>query len=465
MHETETTHKEFQRLAGGHAPELTDNLPHLGPGLPSEPRRLSASNSPQQLAGAITEGSHYLLWVGVSEDQSIAGNTFLGVPIDLEDLSIWGSDASDQMSSATLDLLYHQLGDAFVARRENIWDVHQSVLIALFAAREASIPVEFYKWDAGSSEFFITRMAEANVDKVTVLVGYTSSCVLKDVELLYRTLHNIQDIAGYQLRVIPSQLEVAREEYKINDIRILDAIASQEHDTMFSFRPTTCYGIGVCRLPHDTTAMVLKRSHSSGGSHVRRYKPTDRNKLLCRASLPTPPKKYIRIQRSWAINSIHFHQECIPTLQSLGEYRVFVCKSDIISTAYTKPGADSRIAVKNATALAGNKPMLQTLHKFVRRIHSQLVAQPDAGVYLETVLLFGARYDCGMTDDGKLFVNEITRFYSADMFSAEVHGKPYTQTVKAYGDALGEELGKGRCGHASVSFDIRSQLFGPEAEN
>lgn len=134
-----------------------------------------------------------------------------------------------------------------------------------------------------------------------------------------------------------------------------------------------------------------------------------------------------------------------------------MCGNEIISTAYTKPNAGSMLAVKQA--LNGYGLKLQNLYDYVFYQHARAKAHPSSSTYFETVLLFfGARYDCGIGEDGKSFVNEITRLYSGDMFSAEVHGKPYTHTVIPYSNVLGDELAKQHCGHAKIDSSSHLQV-------
>lgn len=131
------------------------------------------------------------------------------------------------------------LSETLVAKKDKYYYVHQSVLASLFAARKASIPVDFCNWSMQSETFF-ECMIQAPFDNITVVVSYTSLTVWEQVKQLYNKLNNIRSVATYTLRVIPNEREVFQEEYKIKDIKALDAIAENTTDARFSYRLKTC---------------------------------------------------------------------------------------------------------------------------------------------------------------------------------------------------------------------------------
>jgi hypothetical protein len=50
----------------------------------------------------------------------------------------------------------------------------------------------------------------------------------------------------------------------------------------------------------------------------------------------------------------------------------------------------------------------------------------------------GVRLDVAISNDGRFFVNEITRWYAADFFSLSTLGPPHTQLCSSYATALHE---------------------------
>ena len=101
----------------------------------------------------------------------------------------------------------------------------------------------------------------------------------------------------------------------------------------FSYRPKTCFGIGQCTLA-DAAAekTVLKRGRSCGAADVIITDRSDREKLRCIVPGKAEDRTTVPGGPLW------LHQEYIETLQTLGEFRVFIRSQSPSGAIYSHCG-------------------------------------------------------------------------------------------------------------------------------
>jgi hypothetical protein len=133
---------------------------------------------------------------------------------------------------------------------------------------------------------------------------------------------------------------------------------------------------------------------------------------------------------------------------------VFLCGNRVINAARTcfnwssepKKLAVRPLTLKNDFSWFSDEPNEQLrkrdqLYSFAKYIRSRLLERLDAGENYAS-LQIGVRLDIGMSQlspDGEFFVNEITRFPSADQFSAIITHTPYFDISKSWADAAVRE--------------------------
>ncbi|CAJ2514325.1 Uu.00g024440.m01.CDS01 [Anthostomella pinea] len=285
------------------------------------------------------------------------------------------------------------------------------------------------------------------------------------IEELYAALQ-LNVMRHRQLRVYPSLAEMRQDRYKIGDIRALDIIA-QESPGEFAFRPKTCFGCSPCELGIDVDGQnVVKRSHSCGGNGVRTCPKSEAQKEVgCQRSKrqktgTSAPIKPLGIGPN---NPLLLHQEYIPTFEELGEFRVFLCAPDdpqedaeVIVAAFTKFGNDGMMMAREIRTSdfvwAGQDKKARSaketqLHRFAQHVYSQLCKRHDAHERYES-LKIGVRLDIGVSElspNGLFFVNEVTRWHSADFFSRDVLSYPCLRICEKYGVSFATYIAKLWC--------------------
>lgn len=223
----------------------------------------------------------------------------------------------------------------------------------------------------------------------------------------------------------------------------MDDVAQTCKSEQFRYRPKTCWGRGPCTLAtHRKT--VQKHSNSCGSQNVRVITGRTKN-LRYQAAGGSPVEKQPTTGRV-----VYFHQEFVGSFTSIGEFRVFlVCercdgalrglKAKVIHTIRTAWDDEGDIVALNVTETdsywLGLKSSYTELHEFVLYIFARLRDRSDWKENFES-LEVGVRLDVGVADDGRFFVNEITRWYCADFFSLTTLGPPHTQLCSTYATAL-----------------------------
>jgi hypothetical protein len=246
--------------------------------------------------------------------------------------------------------------------------------------------------------------------------------------------------------IFPSEEEHRWEDQKIGDIIALDEIARSQAalgNDKFAYRPRTCFGARPCRLAdmNDNVSVVLKRSHSAASEHVKVTRASDRKQLGCY-------KKDVSELRERSLpdtEHIWFHQEYVEPLRSLGEFRVFIAcdaasgKPRVVSVAHTRP-AKGVYGVHALSAVSfedreRSEALDAELKEFAMFIREQLLTRPDAQTHYES-LRVGVRLDIGRSEDGRWFVNEVTRMFGADQFASYHLAYPHIDVAEAFAEAL-----------------------------
>ena len=84
-----------------------------------------------------------------------------------------------------------------------------------------------------------------------------------------------------------------------------------------------------------------------------------------------------------------------------------------------------------------SKLSYQELHKFALYIMSCLRDRHNWEENFESSEV-SVRLDVAISNDGRFFINEITRWYAADFFSLSTLGPPHTQLCSSFATALDE---------------------------
>ncbi|KAI1119327.1 hypothetical protein F5Y14DRAFT_445861 [Nemania sp. NC0429] len=317
------------------------------------------------------------------------------------------------------------LGKGFVADpgADNDPVIHQSVITMAYAKRNLGVHVEFRNWNWSIQSFY---------EKIQLLAMQHS-----------------------HMRIYPNTQEMQQDHFKIGDIRALDMIARNSPER-FRFRPRTCFGSGICTLQGEGNQSVVKKSHSCGGNGVEVLVIEEaRKKVGCyletrqKAMRATP-----RMSQVGPGNPILLHQEYIATLLGFGEFRVFLQAPP----HPTGPAKIMAIALTKFEALGGRmvarhilpedfswaeeneeswKEKEIELRHFACHIYTQLCARLDANEVYES-LKIGFRLDIGISvldPIGQFFVNEITRWHSADFLSMDILRYPFLEICKGYSAA------------------------------
>ena len=250
-------------------------------------------------------------------------------------------------------------------------------------------------------------------------------------------------VKNQDLRTYPCRSEFLWEARKLTDIRVLDDIAHASENPRFQYRPKTCSGYGLCTLAEHSKT-VQKRSNSCGSQNVRTIEKRTK-RLTCQTAAGSAKGRLPSTGRA-----VYFHQEFVSSFSLIGEFRVFVvCEKHgsalrgrdarIVHTIRTMWDDDDDIHALNVTKTDSYWKELGSsyaeLHEFVLYIVTRLRGRSDWNENYES-LEVGVRLDIGIADDGRCFVNEITRWYGADLFSLTTLGSPHTQLCSVYATAL-----------------------------
>lgn len=398
--------------------------------------------------------TRHIVWVGIpTGPESIMHNPYIHVPVCFKDLEIFEEVDSpfQAVSKSLVDDLKDRLGPCFLEydsdKARNVVFVHQSVLMMLFAARLSGAKVEFCRW-AKDPETLMRRVLTSTHDQVLLFVSDTSCD--ETVEDLYRATDYLEAVKP-NLKVYPKKSEWSLCQQKVGDIRTLNDLAQQSN----AWRPKTCFGMGECVLTQpENGQMVLKRSHSCAGKEVKVVAMTKRDKLQCTAPMPNQAVGRVKRARYQSVQTnrfLYFHQEYVPSFRRTGEFRVWVCGGQVVCAFRTKEDetlparlmALRQLDINDYSDFIWHSPDRGTRRRKYEEL-LQFVLDTDSRIRrlgsdrFNTVQI-GARYDCGITPEHHFYVNELTRFTSADTFSGLL-APPHDQIIGPLAKIIAQEL-------------------------
>ena len=415
-----------------------------------------------------------LLWCGIPDVHNIAKSDLLGIPFSKSDQEILRDNVLDWLvpeESNEFKTMQQDIGAGFI--KTKLVDgpvIHQSVVTLILARRSSAVHVTFRNWtwvkkqlDSNSLLSVLPYTEVGGVRRTLPTVIFVSSTLTQWPDYLstddfYKKIGEVADAHG-GLRVYPSKTETDRAHRKIGDIRALDMIA-ETSQYAFSYRPKTCFGIGKCTLV-DAAAekTVLKRGRSCGAADVIITDSSDREKLRC--IVPGKPEGRTTVPGG----PLWLHQEYVETLQTLGEFRVFIRSRSPSEAIYSQCGeiiCVARTRLEWETKAFATRPVdipndfkwcfdggeggrdeavrskFRELCAFALYTYSALRQRHDALECYES-LEIGVRLDIGVSElspKGRFFVNEITRWHAADFFSRLILPYPHIEICQAYADRV-----------------------------
>ena len=402
-----------------------------------------------------------LIWVGVPDKPggwTIAESWTLGVEVFPGD-SVLGSQS--WMKDEEIDYLEERLGKGFLSKSGESVVLHQGVATMLLLRSQSHCSVEMYSlaWFSKAvrdGSLFTHLLGSNGQPKTAVLFLHWTTQEPQNMSLddVYKYIRLFAPIHGANVRPYPSESEHYHERSKLGDIRALDEIAGKS-EWKFSYRPKTCYGQRICELAsHQIT--VHKRTYSGCADHVKIQSNTRRNELTC--TLEHPPRAHKPSKKGLSPSSPQywFHQEYISTLQTFGEFRVFIvtesCASGgrrgrrgkIIAAVRTKWKWDEKrlfAEMVDEDIYRGEECRgleMKDFYEFCLYYFEQFRARDDALTHYES-LETGVRLDVGISDEmgrKRFFVLELTRWYGAHFFSSAACAEPKTQICKAFATAF-----------------------------
>ncbi|EWZ78776.1 hypothetical protein FOXG_21512 [Fusarium oxysporum f. sp. lycopersici 4287] len=410
--------------------------------------------------------SVYLLCVGTSAVKDIGKSDLLGVPVDLSDIEVFKDELGVIFQREEISRMQRELGKAFIRRVTGEPIIHQTIVSMLFARAKDHVEADFKPWDWLISEIqkdslgdYITKKKASRV--LILLSNTTSEWRQISVSDLYSHLRRLSVFDG-RLCICPSEVETQWAGCKIGDISTLDRIA-RDAEWKYSYRPRTCLGRGKCTLPSTAVKkMVVKRGYSCGAGDVEVVDGTQRHNLRCidtEQSHPGPYNTNIDIRKP-----TYFHQEYIESLQTIGEYRVYICREKILAIAHTKFNWDStpkhfavqRVQLKSFAWFSRDpkeqQKKLEELKDYALFMNSRLLELSDIREEYRS-LRVGVRLDIGFSEvnrNGRPFISENTRFPMADHLASLVLDKPYFTISQEWAESLIEEYTRDWRGKATM---------------
>ncbi|KAK3069398.1 hypothetical protein LTR53_012287 [Teratosphaeriaceae sp. CCFEE 6253] len=406
--------------------------------MPTSTRTCAAqplAREPIRIPPADTDDVH-LIWTAVSGGQSIADLDTIRIEIP------FGNDSAasitkwlSSLHAAGLHELVHQEDDEEGAGGRIF--VHQHLaLMAEVQARRHTAPVTFWTWERLHSELDTPRdVLQFMETRRPFVVFLVQTHVAMDVLPVYERIETRWTTLGTGTRVYPNPLELLQAHGKLGDIRQLDEIA-RGSEPAWSFRPRTCFPRGACALRSEART-VHKRNYSGSTQHVKLVPAgAGGSELTC---LPESAgrKRKRRPQYAEDACASWFHQEYMPSLESVGEFRVFIVASPDPTGLRGLRGkvvyALQTLTQRPLTPLEQRgcefwiydpdfeDPQLEgmsdtKLHGFALHVYEQL---RKTGKSQYESLEVGVRLDIGVSPpspvDGEkmFFVNEISRWYEA----------------------------------------------------
>ncbi|KAJ9654148.1 hypothetical protein H2198_006767 [Neophaeococcomyces mojaviensis] len=331
--------------------------------------------------------------------------------------------------------LEQRLGNGFVAlSNSKSPSLHQAVLVMEFVRAIHGRKVTYKSIDEFREMCQKKVPLPASRSVVAFLYQTTYTATSAQIHAYFDSVEYL----GAQFRPYPHRTEIIWDARKVPDIEVLDEIARSAQNRRFSYRPITCFGNSPCELSEEVIT-IQKRSTSCASRHVKQVKKS--HLLRCSSD-----KSRLRSEGS----EVYFHQKYEPLLMTFGEFRVFVVcferacalrgrEPSIEHIVRTRWSEDKSCVATNVTptdALWQEIPASpKELHKYVLYVVSCLRQRTDWAKHYES-LEVGVRLDVGVSETGLFFVNEITRWYSADFFSSTTLEAPHTQLCDKYATAL-----------------------------
>jgi len=410
---------------------------------------------------AISTRWDTLIWVAVPDklaDWTIKDSWTLGVEVFLVDSAL-GSQS--WMKNDEIDCLKKRLGKAFLSKSDESVVLHQGVATMLLLRSQSNCSVELYSWawfsKAVREGSLYTQLLDSNGQaKSAVLFLHWTTQEPQNMSLddVYKYIRSFAPIHGANVRPYPSESEHYHERSKLGDLRALDEIAGHS-DWKFAYRLITCYGQRCCQLAgHQTT--VHKRTYSGCADHVKIQSNRRRDGLTCTLEHPNTARKSSKKAVSPSSPQYWFHQEYISTLQTFGEFRVFIVtescatggrrgrRGKIIAAVRTKWIWEEKRLIAEAVEEDTFRREecrgleIKDLYEYCLYFFERLRARDDALTHYES-LETGVRLDVGISDEmgrKRFFVLELTRWYGAHFFSSTACAEPKTQICKAFATAF-----------------------------
>ncbi|KAK4890847.1 hypothetical protein LTR49_028711, partial [Elasticomyces elasticus] len=362
-----------------------------------------------------------------------------------------------------------ELGAAFATLHGSSAVLHQNVVTMralqhLHPTQVHSRPWSWLARELHAPKELLTHLQQ--VSPVIIFLSHTATTTLcqPHVRTVLQGLTKLRHLFGNQtLRTIPCEEESEHYHSKVADVRVLDSLAQTSPD-VYAYRPRTCLGFTPCTLGDDAQT-VFKRSHSDGGLHVQieprgvrtslRCTPANssrrKTKLCPRSSQATSPALALHAgsQPHW------LHQEYVPTLATVGEFRVFVVAtkddalgSEVLHTVRTKT-SDGLMSVcaadfdlfEHPSATGLDRSQVEDFALYVygrlRSLRSPTYESLEIAVRLDIAVAPPTA-----ASSGRLFVLEVTRFYAAHFFCAAASPDPKCQACERVARAIGRFLYK-----------------------
>lgn len=330
----------------------------------------------------------------------------------------------------------------FYERQDDQIAIHQSLVTAFFLQRLSTDSNNFkasiQEWhpklfndfrDCGSPRITFLFLDTTDGHPMTAPEPWVTAAQLKDRP---------------PLNLYPSQQEMEMEQGKVDFVKILNSIAESAEESRFQFRPITCFGTGICPLLENERT-VYKRSWSASSSHVR----VETSRLPGVPCLPfvhmEPTRKRKRTQLHSGQDNTHipwFHQQYLP-LVAKGEFRLFISRGEVfhwVHTAVNRDNQDTKDLVVVTKSLGdesmefrGKKTTEKDRMDFALYIYKHLRMQLPNMSFDD-----GVRLDIGAGPDGRLWVIEITPWYSAHYFPMTGLPFPNTQICEKFARSLAD---------------------------
>ncbi|KAF2798171.1 hypothetical protein K505DRAFT_357793 [Melanomma pulvis-pyrius CBS 109.77] len=416
-----------------------------------------------------------IIWLNMEDDlEPIEENTKLSIRTD----SVSKKQESPWFLSANVRKLKRKLGSSYADTNRGLAMLHQNIVLMEVLEKSHKQNV-IYAQDANdaineSSKIRNSGRNEGTNNEKKVLAFMHHNQVVhaaRFAKMYDRMTHNVDEF-------YPTRDENIWEQNKIHDIRILDQIAKREKQ----WRPTTCECIEGRKCPlAKEEKTIYKRTNSCAGGHVIEV---SKNQLKCGPGKPQSPAVATPTteneERIHALDDMYgrdyytwFHQTFVEDLQKC-EIRVFIATRrkesepvmetrkrkaknprveeqenentrepyivQIVDTRFLENENEDRVVMTAKSIEKGfTWPMYPNLtydmvEKFALDMYGLLRETKAKGF---DSLEVGVRLDLGVAKDGtSLWVNEITRWYTADFFADETG--TFEKIPKAYAKAFAE---------------------------